>query len=159
MSKKNKKKSISEQIESSANLRSDDSGAAKIFFIVCAVLLVVLIGGMFVFMGGGSSDDGSVQGTQTASVDESGKQVINITAKGGYKPGVVTAKAGQPSLLKIKTNNSFDCSRAFMIPDLKISRNLPPTGETVIEIPAQEAGKELEGTCSMGMYSFKMKFV
>lgn len=163
MSKKNKKnKNNQSHIQASTNLRTDDSGATKIFFGVCAVLLLLLIGGAFMFMGGsanGSSDEGSIQGTQTTTVDESGKQVINITAKGGYKPGVVTAKAGEPALLKIKTSNSYDCSRAFMIPELNINKNLPQTGETVIEIPAQAAGKSLKGTCSMGMYSFTMKFV
>ena len=85
-------------------------------------------------------------------------QIINITAKGGFSPQDTIAKAGMPTTLKITTNGTFDCSASLVIPSLNYEKLLPTTGLTKIEIPPQEAGKVINGTCSMGMYSFSIKF-
>ena len=85
-------------------------------------------------------------------------QIINLTAKGGYFPNNVTAKAGIPSELNIKTQNTFDCSSALYIPALNFNEILKPNGITKIQIPAQESGKTITGSCSMRMYSFAITF-
>ncbi len=87
-----------------------------------------------------------------------GKQVIAINAKGGYFPRVTTAKAGLPTVIKIHTKGTFDCSSALRIPMLGYRSNLPPTGETLIEVPAQKAGTTMRGLCVMGMYNFSINF-
>lgn len=91
-------------------------------------------------------------------VIEGDKQILDLTAKYGYAPSVINAKANLPAILKVKTSTTFDCSSAFTIPSLNIRKNLPPTGITEIEIPAQESGSVINGTCSMGMYNFKINF-
>jgi hypothetical protein len=63
-----------------------------------------------------------------------------------------------PTLLKINTNGTFDCSSALSIPSLNYQKYLPATGETLIEVPPQESGTTLQGTCAMGMYNFSVKF-
>ena len=139
-------------------LRTEDNSnnnAAKIFFGVCALLLVGLVVFMFSFMGSGKQDTSE----GTATISEDGKQVINLTAKGGYSPGIITAQADKESVLKVKTTNTFDCSSALTIPSLNVNKNLPANGETLINLPIQAAGTELKGTCSMGMYNFTIKFV
>jgi len=94
----------------------------------------------------------------TASLQTDGRQFIEVVAKEGYTPREITAKAGVPLTLKMKTQDNFNCTSAFTIPSLGLRMNLPPTGETAIEIPAQKTGETLRGVCGMGMYSFTITF-
>ena len=86
-----------------------------------------------------------------------GKQIITINVRGGYSPKVSVAKAGLPTTIRFKTNNTFDCSSAVRIPSLSVSKSLPSTGETDIDLGTQGVGT-LKGSCSMGMYNFSVKF-
>ncbi len=95
--------------------------------------------------------------SQNVSQD-SDRQIILIQAKGGYAPRLTTAKAGVPTILRVETNATFDCSSALRIPALGYSGNLPPSGTTDIEVPAQTAGTTLKALCSMGMYNFSIDF-
>jgi plastocyanin domain-containing protein len=123
------------------------------------VSVVVIIGAIF-FVGRNQNANPGNDAVETANnvtvVD--GVQIIEITAKGGYSPKVTTAKAGLPTTLKVKTKATFDCSSALTIPSIGYRKNLPPTGETAIELPAQEAGSTLQGICAMGMYNFSITF-
>jgi uncharacterized protein len=87
-----------------------------------------------------------------------GSQSLAVFARGGYFPVTENGKAGVPSVLRIYTNKTYDCSRAFLIPALKVRKTLPAEGVTEILIPAQAKGSTLFGTCSMGMYSFTIVF-
>ncbi len=87
-----------------------------------------------------------------------GKQVIEVMAKEGYHPPEILAKADMPTVLKMKTEGTYDCSSTVIIASLGVRTTLPPTGETDIEIPAQKAGTNLVATCGMGMYSLEIKF-
>ena len=86
-----------------------------------------------------------------------GKQAIVVKAKGGFSPVHSVAKAGIPTILRVETNGTFDCSSVIRIPDMNISKNLPLTGTTDIDIGVQQAGI-FQGTCGMGMYPFDIKF-
>jgi plastocyanin domain-containing protein len=86
-------------------------------------------------------------------------QIVEMTAKGGYSPGVVVAKAGIKTILRMTTKATYDCSSAISISALNYRKNLPASGVTDIEIPPQAAGTEILGTCAMGMYSFTLKFI
>lgn len=86
-----------------------------------------------------------------------GKQIIEIKAKAGYSPKQTVAKAGVPTIIKFKTSGTFDCSSAVVLPSLGLSKNLPNTGETEVDIGSQTVGK-LAGTCGMGMYFFEIDF-
>lgn len=87
-----------------------------------------------------------------------GKQVIEISVKGGYSPRKTIAKAGVPTLLRMKTNGTFDCSSSLMIPQLNYRKILSSSGVEDIEIPASKAIGVLRGLCSMGMYNFEIDF-
>jgi len=87
-----------------------------------------------------------------------GSQIINMNVRGGYFPNQINAKANIPVRLNMITKNTFDCSTAVTIPQLQVRKNLPTTGTTEIDIPAQESGTTISGTCTMGMYSFKITF-
>lgn len=86
------------------------------------------------------------------------KQVVELKAKGGYKPELSIGKAGMPTTLRVNTNGTFDCSSSIRIPSLGISQNLPNSGSTDIDLGMQKEGT-LEGTCGMGMYPFRIKFM
>jgi hypothetical protein len=85
-------------------------------------------------------------------------QVIEITAKGGYFPEVSEAKAGVPTILRLKTSNTFDCSVTLNIPAMRYQARLPFNGTTDIQLPAQAPGTTFTALCGMGMYSFDITF-
>ena len=86
-----------------------------------------------------------------------GRQIIEIGAKGGYRPQRSVAKTGLPTTLRFATNSTFDCSSAIIIPSLDISKFLPASGQTDIDVGKPSVGK-LRGSCSMGMYPFEVVF-
>lgn len=88
---------------------------------------------------------------------ENGKQVIHIVAGRGYTPNDIVAQAGTPTVLEFETA-SYDCSAALRIPALNIQQFLDQSGVTRIDVPPQSAGSTLTGVCSMGMYSFQIRF-
>ncbi len=118
---------------------------------------VLLIGVVFLLMQGGSVEDEVVGANTNVSIVE-GQQMVEIKAKGGYKPRISVAQADMPTTIKVKTQGTFDCSSALVIPSIGYQTNLPPSGETEIQLPAQKAGTVLEGLCAMGMYSFQIQF-
>jgi plastocyanin domain-containing protein len=103
----------------------------------------------------GSQERGVLEPTATI-VD--GKQYVDITARGGYWPREIKAKSGVPTILRVATKGTFDCSAYLVIPTIGYRNSLPQTGVTEIPIPPQQAGSTFVGTCSMGMYSFAIKF-
>lgn len=76
----------------------------------------------------------------------------------GYFPAKLAAPAGVPVKLNVVTNNTYSCSRAFVIPDLNVETILPETGVVPIDIPAQKVGYKMYFTCSMGMYTGVIEF-
>lgn len=124
--------------------------------IILSILVAALvIGGAIVF---GQKPDGTEQAVQNVSM-EGEKQIIEIDAKGGYSPKLTTAKAGVPTVLRLKTSGTYDCSSAVAIPSLGFRKNLDATGITEVEVPVNLAQGTLEGTCAMGMYSFSVRFI
>jgi hypothetical protein len=87
-----------------------------------------------------------------------GTQSLAVLASRGYFPVTATAKADVASMLRIYTHETYDCSRAFVIPELRLRRVLPPSGVVEISILARPRGATLFGTCSMGMYTFTVAF-
>ncbi len=124
-----------------------------------SIFSIVLVGGIILFSllsrNNGSTPTGGAS-TNVSVVD--GKQYIDIMAKGGYSPRSIVAKAGMPTVLRVKTQGTFDCSSGLTIPKLKYQKNLLPTGVEEILVSADQAQGSLQGVCSMGMYSFKIAF-
>ena len=124
------------------------------------IIAGVLIGGAILLTNKGNSSTS----TQTA-VEENihnvsivdGKQIIEIKAKGGYSPRVSTAKANMPTVLRFDTNGTFDCSASVRIPSMNLSKILPNSGTTDIDLGNPKLGT-LQGTCGMGMYPFQINF-
>lgn len=126
--------------------------------IVISMLIAgVLIGGAMWLAAPKSDWDPNQGPTENVSVVE-GIQYVDIKAKGGYLPRISYAQSGIPTVLRVQTNNTFDCSSALVIPSLKYRGNLAPSGVEEIELPPQEKGSSHKGLCSMGMYGFEVRF-
>jgi len=130
--------------------------------LISILLALVLIGGALFFTSDSRTNlsqnwnqNAAANGNNVTVVD--GKQIIEITARGGYQPRKSVAQAGLPTIIRFNTSGSFDCSSSVRIPSLNISKLLPATGNTDIDIGSPQAGT-LQGMCGMGMYRFEVAF-
>ena len=119
---------------------------------ISIIIAGALIGGAVML----ASTNGTASTNNVSVVD--GKQIVEVTAKGSYSPKLTAAKAGIPTILRMKTMGTYDCTAALRVPSLRYEKMLPPSGITDIELPAQEAGATVQGVCAMGMYSFAINF-
>src|SRR3989344_2380284 len=122
--------------------------------VISIMVSVLLISGAFWLATQSSASGG---GSAMATIVD-GIQYVDISAKGGYSPRVVTAKAGMPTVLRVKTSGTFDCSASLVIPKLSYQKFLQPSGTEEIRISGEQAQGTLQGLCSMGMYSFQVRF-
>lgn len=123
--------------------------------VISIIIMAGLIGGAMI-LSNRSSTDGSPPTRDNVSIVD-GQQIIDLRAKGGYAPQRTIAKAGLPTILRLDTRGTFDCSSSVRIPSMNISRNLPPSGTTEIDLGTPKVAT-LQGTCSMGMYPFEIDF-
>ena len=126
--------------------------------IISIIIVIVLIGGAIFITKGNSNSNSFTTGFNNNVSIKDGKQIIEIHAKGGYFPKNTIAQADFPTIIKVVTKSSFDCSSALVIPSLNYRTNLPMSGEIFIDVPSQKAGTKLQGLCAMGMYSFTIDF-
>jgi plastocyanin domain-containing protein len=121
------------------------------------VIIGLAIGIAFIVVSPRTIETTATQEGQNVEIRD-GVQYITIIAKGGYAPKISTAQAGIPTKVVIKTNGTYDCSSSLVIRSLGYQKVLPSTGEEVIDVGTPEAGFLLQGMCSMGMYSFSIRF-
>jgi Cu+-exporting ATPase len=126
--------------------------------IIAFAVSAVLIGWAFMVVSPQSAGEEESPVVSTATTTADGTQLIDITAKGGYSPRIVIAKAGVPTLLRVRTSGTFDCSASIVIPKLSYQKFLQPSAVEEISITAEQAQGTLQGICSMGMYNFQVKF-
>lgn len=104
------------------------------------------------------SVSGSTSGTVSAvPVNVDGELILQVENE-GYFPQTLRAPAGQPVKLNLVTNQTYSCSRDFVIPALGFYQLLPDTGTVQVDIPAQAKGSRIFFTCSMGMYTGQILF-
>lgn len=125
--------------------------------LVSVVVSGLLIGTAFWFVSLSPGAEVSGAGVPTASIVD-GKQFIDISAKGGYAPRRIVAKAGILTTLRVTTNGTFDCSASLVIPKLSYQKFLQPSGTEDITIAPEQAQGILQGLCAMGMYNFQVIF-
>ena len=122
--------------------------------ILISIVVSVLLIGVGFWLATRSSSAGQ---SATATIVD-GKQFIDITAKGGYSPRVITAKSAMPTTLRVKTSGTFACSASLVIPKLSYQKFLQPSGTEEISISSEQAQGTMQGLCSMGMYNFQIRF-
>jgi plastocyanin domain-containing protein len=158
------KKRINKKIEintGSAQAVQSTNSKVKIFLAVTSILCVSLVVGTIVIFSKSSSNAAETKGVISSEYVQlsSSNQIVSVTAKNGFSPSKVNAKADTPTILKVKTDRTYDCSNVINIPSLGISRSLPVSGITEIEIPPQSAGQTINATCSLGQYFLQVQFV
>lgn len=114
---------------------------------------LIIAGALFFTRSGNQPKTKDIQNVSIVN----GIQIIDLTAKGGYQPSHSFAKAGIPTILRVNTKGTLDCSSAIRIPKLKLAKNLPMTGSADFDLGVQNVGI-LEGACGMGMYPFDIEF-
>ena len=120
------------------------------------VIAGVLIGGAILYTGISSTGGGSDTPANNVSIVD-GKQIVEVSVQGGYRPKKSVAKAGVPTVLRFSTLNTYDCSGAVRIPSMGYSAFLPATGKADVDLGTPQAGI-LRGMCVMGMYTFEIEF-
>ena len=91
-------------------------------------------------------------------VIENNTQIITVRAKNGYLPAETTAKAGIPTILRLQTENTYDCSAAISIPQVNINQVLAATEQKDYYIGKREENSIITGSCSSGSGGFTIKF-
>jgi plastocyanin domain-containing protein len=132
----------------------------KAFYLILSLIVITVIAFLFLYFSDdtGSTEEVKAKNTETVT-EENGIQIINvISTSGGYFPAKITAKAGKKTLLRMESQNSYGCERSFRIPSLKITEILPQQGTTEIDLGTPNEGENILGSCSMGMYTFTIKF-
>jgi hypothetical protein len=79
-----------------------------------------------------------------------GRQVVHVAVRGGYRPARIEARAGVPLRLVFDRRESDACSERVVFSSPRLERRLG-RGKTIIDLPAQPAGV-VRFTCSLGRY-------
>lgn len=125
--------------------------------IIITAALLVSLGIVFFGQSNNYSIPKEALSAQNVTVSD-GVQYVTILARGGYSPRVSTAEANIPTKLVMKTDGTYDCSASLVIRTLGYQKILPAVGEEVIDLGTRAAGEVIQGGCSMGMYSFVIRF-
>lgn len=119
---------------------------------------LLVVGFLLIMISNNTNSKNSTSNSNVVSIVD-GNQVIDLTASNaGYSPEVIEAKGGTNTTLRVTSSNLFACSSSLRIPKLNISENLDVTGIKEIALGTQAPGIVINGTCSMGMYRFQIKF-
>lgn len=93
-----------------------------------------------------------------ARVDPSGRQVVEVTVHGAYRPSAIVARAGLPLRLVFRREDDDPCSERVIFSAPRLDRRLAPTGTTAVDLPAGPSG-EVRFTCGMGRYRGHIEFL
>jgi len=93
-----------------------------------------------------------------ALLDPSGRQVVEITVRAGYRPGEIVARAGLPLRIIFRREDHDVCTERVVFSAPRLERRLAPTGTTTIDLPAQPPG-DIRFTCGMGRYRGHIELV
>ncbi len=81
---------------------------------------------------------------------EGGRQVVDVTVKGGYSPSLIRVEAGTPVRLRFHRQENSDCTSRVVFPDLRKSASLEAFGTTTFDLEVAEPG-EYSWACGMNM--------
>lgn len=79
-----------------------------------------------------------------------GLQEIVVAVRGGYDPGSIRVRAGQPVRLVFDRQEDASCSEEVVFPDFGVRKFLTPFARTPVEFTPEKPGT-YEFTCGMSM--------
>ncbi|MFC0041693.1 sulfite exporter TauE/SafE family protein [Actinomadura rayongensis] len=125
---------------------------------------LVLVAGWTLLSGlrlGGWLPDGGTAAADTARfvrTDPSGVQVVTLWAlTNGYRPALLTARAGVPTVLEVRTKNTHGHTRVLTIPARNRDVALPETGTTRVDLGVPGRGR-MRFVCASGHYPGAVTF-
>jgi sulfite exporter TauE/SafE len=90
--------------------------------------------------------------------DPAGFQIVTIgVLRNGYRPTVLAAQAGVPTILVLRAHANSGCTRVFVIASRGVQAALPADGDTRVDLGRPARGP-LRYTCAMGMYTGTITF-
>ncbi len=104
------------------------------------------------------SQSASAAGNTPSRAEIPEGELVLYVQNGGYFPQTLKAAANESVTLNLITDQTYSCTRDFVIPALDYYELLPDTGTVQVTIPAQKQGSRLFFTCSMGMYTGMIVF-
>lgn len=113
--------------------------------LIGGVGAIALVNWYFLF-----STRGSVAATATGAGQE-----IRVLVQGGYEPGTIRLKRGQPARLVFDRQERSSCSEEVVLPAFGIRKFLPAFEKTAVDIVPNEAGT-FDITCGMSMLHGKI---
>lgn len=93
--------------------------------------------------------------TVSAAMSAHGRQVVDVTVKGGYQPAAIQVQAGQPVRLNFTRREASTCGEEVVFPDFGQRAHLPENQTIALEVVPDKPG-EYEFTCGMNMYRGKL---
>ena len=93
--------------------------------------------------------------TVSAAVTDHGRQVVDVTVKGGYQPAAIQVKAGQPVRLNFTRCEASTCGEEVIFSGFGKRAHLPENQTVSLEVVPDKPG-EYEFTCGMNMYRGKL---
>jgi plastocyanin len=72
---------------------------------------------------------------------QDGRQVVDITVKGGYSPSLIRVQAGTPVQLRFHRQENSDCTARVVFPDLRKSASLAAFGTTTMDLAIDQPGE------------------
>ena len=138
------------------------SGAAVLVAGLLAINAgLVLNGSSFTLSGVWQDVTGAKAPTPVAAAPLAGDGIQRLLIEAHdtrYSPSAITARAGVPTELTIRTNNTRGCTRTIVLSAFRVQKMLPATGDTLIDLGRLEPGT-YRYTCGMGMYSGSIEVV
>lgn len=86
------------------------------------------------------------------AVSQIPRDAIRVSvSQAGFSPSRIEIPAGHPTTIAFTRDLKPNCASKVVIPDLGITKELPPGKTTLVNLPAM-GQKELKFACGMGMY-------
>ncbi|MHA7294734.1 heavy metal translocating P-type ATPase [Arthrobacter sp. HLT1-21] len=88
--------------------------------------------------------------TAEVALVRAGRQVVDISVRGGYSPNLIQVTAGVPVQLRFDRQDNSDCTSRVVFPDLRKSASLAAFATTTVDLMIEEPG-EYPWACGMNM--------
>ena len=83
------------------------------------------------------------------------KKVVVNAENHGYKPDVITLKAGKPAQIKFIPSDNMGCMNEIVFKDLGVDKTLDDKKEITVDIPTDKPGT-YNFACGMDMFHGKV---
>lgn len=80
---------------------------------------------------------------------------IDIVVEGGYTPGIISLRQGQPTTINFLRKDPNTCLEEVVVPAFRIKKYLPVNEKVSLQVTPKQKG-EFPFSCGMNMYHGKI---